>query len=88
MPEVAPDVDRMRRAGAGRGLGVDLDQRRAGIRADAGKDKIRIATRSGGSRAFAFRLPHTPDADARFDPDVISDGEALAEPCEPTPPSP
>lgn len=118
--------------------GVDLEQWRAEIRAHARKDKIRIATRADGTRAFAFRGPQTPEAEqlaemtrelgraeqlrqlahtarelghqpgpwlrhdtenitvctlctariyARFDPDPISDGEVLSEPCQPTPTS-
>jgi hypothetical protein len=43
--------------------GADLEQWRAEIRAHARKDKIRIATRSDGTRAFAFRGPQTPEAE-------------------------
>jgi hypothetical protein len=42
--------------------GVELERWRAEIRAHARKDKIRIATRSDGTRAFAFRETHTPEA--------------------------
>jgi hypothetical protein len=38
---------------------------RAEIRAHARKEKIRIATRSDGTRALAFREPHTPEAEHR-----------------------
>src|ERR1019366_3602429 len=43
--------------------GVELARWRAEIRGHARKDRIRIASRSDGTRAFAFRETHTPEGE-------------------------